>query len=434
MSLEVAGAVGIDFGTTNSSVAYASSGDVKLVPFNSLTGVSTSSRSILYFQRHTTAARHTVSTWSGARAVEEYLAHDAADDHLQGRLIQSLKSHLTDRTLTGTEIFRRKYLFGDLVAKILSDLRLAATDFLDFDVRHAVAGRPVMFVGARNEEDNAFAEARLRDCFLQAGFASVQFAMEPVAAAYAYQPTSPFAETVLIGDFGGGTTDFSLLRIDPTRTTSPQVLGNTGVGLAGDALDAKIVRKLVSPALGSASEVLSFGKRLPTLPAWVFSNLEHWHTLSFLRTHEVREMLRVAEKRATDPEKIQALQTVIDHDLGYQLHQAVQRLKIALSTQDRATFHLNTEAIELQKDVRRSEFEEWIEPELAQMSASLDELVSSTGLQPADVQKVVLTGGTSQVPAVRKLFTSRFGASAIHTGEVFTSVASGLAQIAAEHR
>ncbi len=431
MSSEVSAVVGIDFGTTNSSVAYAGAGDVRLVQFPSSTGETASSRSLLYFQKQTGVAGSRVSSWTGSQAIYEYLRHDSTDEQVQGRLIQSLKSHLSDRTLTGTEIFRRKYLFGDLVTRMIRDLRVRASEALGFDVRHAVAGRPVTFVGARSEADNDYAEQRLRECFLQAGFESIRFVFEPVAAAYAYDSHAAQAETILIGDFGGGTTDFSVLKIEPTRRTPPQVLGSAGVGLAGDALDAKIVRKLISPALGSEAEIMSFGKRLPALPAWVFSNLERWHTLSFLRTHEVREMLRTAERRTTDSDKVAALRSVIDHDLGYQLHQAVQQLKVALSSEDEALFHLDAEAIQLQERVSRDSFNGWIEPERRQMEAILDELLHQTGLQSTDVQ-VVLTGGTSQVPAVRQMFTSRFGEERVHTADVFTSVAHGLARMAAE--
>src|SRR6202012_3397162 len=136
-----------------------------------------------------------------------------------------------------------------------------------------------------------------------------------------------------IGDFGGGTTDFSLLRVGPGMRAQggPQVLGTTGVGIAGDAFDARIVRRLISPALGSEVQARSLGKLLQALPAWVYANLERWHTLSFLRTREVHAMLRAAERNALEPEKIAALRAVVEHDLGFLLHQSVQRLKLDLT-------------------------------------------------------------------------------------------------------
>ena len=253
--------------------------------------------------------------------------------------------------------------------------------------------------------------------YLQAGFTQVDFAMEPVAAAYAYQRTMRRDELLLIGDFGGGTTDFSLLRVgaggsaggDAVAGAQPRVLGTAGVGLAGDAFDARIVRRLVSPALGSASESRSMGKRLPALPAWVYAHLERWHTLSFLRTREVHAMLRAAERNALEPEKIRALRAVIEHDLGYRLHGAVQRVKVELSAREEAEFVLDAEELHLRTAVSRVEFEGWIAPELGRMEASLEALLRATGVAAGEVDRVFLTGGTSLVPAVRRVFTSRFG-------------------------
>jgi hypothetical chaperone protein len=425
--------IGIDFGTTNSSIALAHKGQVRMVPFFSADGETFSSRSLLYLQRQMQLARKPVSVWTGAEGIEKYLEHDSFSDEVQGRLIQSLKSYLSARNLTGTEIFGRQYLFQDLVARILSDLRMRASEWLGFEVKQAIAGRPVMFVGADSEDDNAFALDRLRQAFLQAGFTHVTFAMEPVAAAYAYESTVIKDELVLIGDFGGGTTDFSLLRVGPSARTSHglQVLGNNGVGIAGDAFDARIVRRLISPALGSESTTRTSGKIMPVLPAWVYANLERWHTLSFLRTRTTMDMLRTAERRAPEPEMIAALLTIVEHDLGYRLHQAVQHVKVDLSHQAEAEFVLDTDLLHLRAQVTRAQFEQWIAPELARMEGCLEDLMQKTGISPMQVDRVFLTGGTSLVPAVRNLFTQRFGEDRVQSGEAFTSVAYGLALMAA---
>ena len=419
--------VGIDFGTTNSSVALASAdGTVRLVEFPFAGGVTRSSRSVLYLQKKVGISKP-ASVWSGPEAIERYLATDTFEDEVQGRLIQSLKSYLAARSFNGTEIFGRHYRVEDLVAKMVGDLRMRASAALGFDVTRAVVGRPVAFVNADNESDNAFAEDRLRVSFLQAGFIDVRFAMEPIAAAHTYADGIDQEETVLIGDFGGGTTDFSLLRVSPSQRT---VLGTTGVGLAGDAFDAKIVHYLVSPALGSESMARSLNKVLPALPAWVYANLERWHTLSFLRTRQVTELLRTTMKRALEPEKISALMAVVEHDLAYRLHQAVQRVKMDLSVQNETEFVLETDAVSMRESVARDQFEGWIAPELARMTTSLDAVLQSTGTDASEVDRVFLTGGTSLVPAVRRVFTARFGEERVVSGEAFTSVAHGLALMA----
>ena len=311
------GAVGIDFGTTNSSIALATGdGRVELVSFP-LKGEETPSfRSVLYLeQMHGTSGARRVHSLSGPAAIHRYLEAEE-----KGRLIQSLKSHLSSRSLTGTEIFGRRHRLEDLISRMLKDLRMAAETQFGKPIRSATVGRPVRFVGADTQEDDDFAAMRLREAFMLAGFEHVEFEFEPIAAAYAYESTLDRDELILIGDFGGGTSDFSLLRVGPSvrkRGRTPEdLLGNSGIGLAGDAFDARIVRKLVSPALGSNSEARSLNKLLPAVPAWIYANLERWHYLSFLRTNNVREILKSARIRALEPEKIEALIALIDEAIN----------------------------------------------------------------------------------------------------------------------
>jgi hypothetical chaperone protein len=426
-------AVGIDFGTTNSSVALVNDdGTVQMASFATRGGSTLSYRSVLYLQQvKEQGGRRRTHAWTGPAAIENYLGAEE-----KGRLIQSLKSYLPSRTLTGTEIFGRRYTFEALVARILSDLREQAEKQFGVSIRQATVGRPVRFVGAETEQDDAFAVSRLREAFGLAGFERVNFEMEPVAAARSYESTLDRDELILIGDFGGGTSDFSLLRVGPgirqRGRTAQDLLGNRGVGLAGDAFDARIVRKLVSPALGSDSYARVPGKLLPAAPAWIYSNLERWHYLSFLRTREVTEILSRARISASEPEKIEALITLIEEDLGYQLHQAVQRLKYELSHSQRADFHFRDGSMDLRMRVTRSDFEGWIQQELNAIQECVDALLEASGVRPEDVDRVFLTGGSSFVPAVRRIFETRFGHERIRGGHEFTSVAYGLALCAKE--
>ncbi|KAA6463196.1 Hsp70 family protein [Acidobacteria bacterium AB60] len=425
--------IGIDFGTTNSSVALHVPGSpVQLASFSFLGAQIPSFRSVLYIEQTRTAAGAKRShSLTGPAAIEHYLQADE-----KGRLIQSLKSHLPSRSLTGTEVFGRRIRLEELISRIVGDLRRQAEHQFGFPIRTATVGRPVNFVGAESEEDNAFAVERLREAFALAGFEQVRFELEPIAAAYAYEATLDHDELILIGDFGGGTSDFSLIRVGPSirrRGRTPQdLLGNSGVGLAGDAFDARIVRKLVSPSLGSNSEARSFNKKLPAVPAWIYANLERWHYLSFLRTNNVREILKGALARALEPEKIEALMHVIDGDLGYQLHQAVQQVKFELSQSEAAEFRFrdgtaHASFVDLRIPVTRAEFESWIAEDLAAIEGSVEELLRVSGVGAGEVDRVFLTGGSSFVPAVRRIFSTRFGAERIRGGNEFTSVAHGLA-------
>jgi hypothetical chaperone protein len=430
-------AIGIDFGTTNSSLALANGSAVELVRFCSNGGTTESFRSVLYLEQHKKAGqkvgpRH-VQSWTGPWAIEQYLEAEH-----KGRLIQSLKSYLPSRLLTGTEVLGRHYTVEDLISRMLGDLRLHAERQFGVPVREATVGRPVHFVGAEKAEDEAFALGRLRRAFELAGWERVKFEMEPVAAAYAYESTLDHDELIMIGDFGGGTSDFSLLHVGPgvrrRGRKAKDLLGNGGVGLAGDAFDARIVRKLVSPALGADSMARSGKKILPALPAWIYANLERWHYLSFLRTRSVMELLKSAHARALEPEKIESLMMLVDEDLGYQLHQAVQRVKFELSQGECAEFRFREGGLELRRSVTRAEFESWIGEELQKIEACVDGLLASSGVDARTVDRVFLTGGTSFVPAVRRIFETRFTAGRVRSGNEFTSVASGLALRALEAR
>jgi len=426
-------AVGFDFGTTNTSVALVEAGGgMRLASFPALGALTESFRSVLYFEQAKTAAGlKRVHALAGPAAIEHYLQAEE-----KGRLVQSLKSHLASRTLTGTEVFGRRYKLEDLIARMIGDVRKHAAQQFGRPVNYAMVGRPVRFVGSESVDDDNFAVDRLREAFRQAGFERVDFEMEPVAAACAYESTVDHEELILIGDFGGGTSDFSLLRVGPEvrkrGRTAKDLLGTSGVGLAGDAFDARLVRKLVSPALGSDSEARSLNKLLPAVPAWIYANLERWHYLSFLRTNNVREILKSARARAVEPEKIQALIDLIEEDLGYQLHQAVQRVKFELSRNKAAEFRFRDGSMDLRIPVTRVEFEKWIESDLQAIEGAVDGLLKSSGIEASSVDRVFLTGGSSFVPAVRRIFGTRFGAERIRGGNEFTSVAYGLALRAAE--
>ena len=418
--------IGIDFGTTNSSIAYINgSGELTLATFPFGDTITHAYRSLLYLEHIKQSGRAVVKSWTGPEGIERYLQ---GEHH--GRLIQSLKSFLTSRNLKSTDVFGRLHTLEELIARILRDLREKAERQFATTIRRAVVGRPVNFVGAESEEDNAFAQERLRHAFHAAGFETVWFEMEPVGAAHHYESRLDHDELILIGDFGGGTSDFSLVHVGPSIRRRGRLPGdlvrNGGVGVAGDSFDAQIIRRLVSPALGAGTSMRSLHKVLP-VPTWVYGRLERWHHLSFLRSKDVMNMLASVRAQAIEPEKIAALINLIQHDLGFQLHRAVQKTKCDLSTHDQARFEFEDGSVHLEARVSRAEFESWIASELTAIEDCVDSLLRASGADRQDVDMVFLTGGSSFVPAVRRIFESRFGEQRIRTGDEFTSVARGLA-------
>jgi hypothetical chaperone protein len=426
-------AVGIDFGTTNSSIACIDgAGGVRLASFPYMGTLTDSYRSLLYLQKIKQAGVNILKSSTGPEAIEHYLSGEST-----GRLIQSLKSHLPSAGLQSTEAFGRRYTIEDLIARIIRDLREKAEQQFGIEIKTAVAGRPVHFSGSTKDEDDRYAEGRLKSAFELAGFESVEFEMEPVAAAHYYESSLDHDELILIGDFGGGTSDFSLLRVGPSirrrGREKSDILGNAGVGTAGDAFDAKIIRHLVSPALGAESKLRSLGKIL-TVPGWVYIKLERWHHLSFSRAKDVLDMLKAVHAQSLEPAKIAALVHFIKEDLGFHLHRAVQQLKCELSHNSAARFQFSDGVVDLAAVVERTSFEEWISEELEHIAGCVDSLLRSTGVRPQDVDMVFLTGGSCFVPAVRRIFETRFRPGRIRGGNEFTSVARGLAMKAEEVR
>jgi hypothetical chaperone protein len=416
--------VGIDFGTTNSAIAVSDPhGQVTLAHFSADGRHSETFRSVLYFEQHKEGLRRTVSSFAGPDAIARYLAAEH-----KGRFVQSLKSYLASRSLTSTNVFGRNYMLEDLLAFVLRSLREKAEASLGPLGTRAVVGRPVCFSGAESPKDDEYAITRLRSALSKAGFEDVTFHYEPLGAASFYESRLDHQEVVMVADFGGGTSDFSLMHVGPTaarRKREGKILGTDGVALAGDAFDAKIVRHLVSPLLGQGSSYRSMDKMLP-VPAWIYSKLERWHYLSFLKSKDTLHTLHVILAASTEPDRIQALLHLINDDLGFYLHRSVQRVKSELSEREATVFLFEVPGIAISQLVTRKQFESWIEPELAEVSACVDRLLQQVAIHPKDVDRVFLTGGTSFVPAVRRLFEQRFGADRLVFGDEFTSVARGL--------
>jgi hypothetical chaperone protein len=423
--------IGLDFGTSNSAVTCLDAmGVPRLARFAGTPDVTTTFPSLLYFERELDRGAASLRSYAGADAITRYLSNDSP-----GRLMRSLKAYLADRHFNGTSVYGRHLGLADLIGAFLKKLLEAATPSLGPIPARVVVGRPVHFSNERTEAANTFAQAQLLQSVQACGFEEVIFEYEPVAAAYSYEQALRQDELILVGDFGGGTSDFSILPVGPgaQRNTSGKrvILGSEGVAIAGDAFDREIVRHLVAPALGFGTEYqASPDKRLP-IPNWPYASLEQWHSLSLLNRPQVLQMLERLSPLALDPVGIAAFSHFIRSDLGLRLHESVRALKIALSQQPVATFEFDCGPVRIQREVKRAQFEEWIRPELSAIGASVDRLLAATGVRSTEINHVFLTGGSAFVPAVRDLFATRFGAGKIAGGEEFTSVATGLALRAA---
>ncbi len=424
-------AIGLDFGTTNSAIArVAGDGRSELASFRSDEGPTQTFRSVLYFEEDEDDGLLRVH--AGPHAITRYLA----SEEKKGRLVQSLKSFLASRLFSATNVLGTTYRLEDLIAELLRPLREQAEEVFGAPIDRIVAGRPVHFVGAEEPEDEQLALRRLTAALHNAGFREVAFEYEPVGAAYHYEQGLEKDELILIADFGGGTSDFSLLRVGPSFASgagrAESILGHDGVGLAGDVFDGQLVRHVVAPRLGRGAEFRSMmGKVLP-VPAWIYGHLERWHHVSLLKSRKTLQLLLDLRREALEPEKLEALIEIVRGDLGFLLYRATEQTKHALSDEASSTFRFSHEGVGIAALVPRARFEEWIDEPLQKIEACVDRLLGTTGVAPERIDRVFLTGGSSFVPAVRDIFLQRFGAERVTGGAELTSVASGLALRAAE--
>ena len=422
-------AVGLDFGTTNSAIAVVGDdGAPRLAQFPAAEAGASSEtfRSILFFEAPEETGGSESSIAVGNDAIRRYLLAGG-----NGRLVQSLKSFLADKTFESTDILGETYSLGDLIAPIITALRDAAIAQYGELPERIVVGRPVHFAAA-GAADEAVARSRLDIAVRRAGWSDVVFEYEPVGAAYDYARRIVRDETVLIADFGGGTSDFSVLRMRPRNAVMRgaaryEILGNDGVGIAGDLFDGRIMRHLVAPALGRGSKYRSpYGMVLPA-PTWPYTKLERWHYLSFLKARATMERFEQLKRESFVPEKIAALIHVVENDLGYFLFRAVEKTKLELSNLESTGFEFSDPPVRIEEVVARRDFEAWIARYLHEIAGCVDRLMTTVALESSDIDSVFLTGGSSFVPAVRRIFIERFGADRIRMGDEFTSVARGLA-------
>jgi hypothetical chaperone protein len=414
--------IGIDFGTTNSVLArLEADGSVSTARYPVGQTQLDVFRTVLCFWSEETRGRRSLRHAAGPYAVESYL-----DDPLDSRLIMSMKTYLAQRSFSRTNIFGKVFTLEDMVSVFLHGLTQGEALGGEASGARVVAGRPVRFAG--DLADDEFGEARLRASFAQAGFGTIDVALEPEAAGYRFARSLEAPATVLVGDFGGGTSDFSVMRFDPKGSARVTPLGYAGIGIAGDTFDYRIIDNVVSPLLGKGDVYSVMGKELPVPPDY-FTGFARWHRLSLMRTPRTLRAIEEVAAASARPERLRMLIRLIEDELGYQLYQTVSAVKAELSRQETAVLRFAHGDLAIERSIARHEFERWIAEDLRRMATTVDQALAAARIRADEVDRVFLTGGTSFVPAVRALFEERFGAEKVSGGGEFVSVAEGLALI-----
>lgn len=415
-------ALGFDFGTTNSVLAHVEDGQTQAVAFDSPAGRFDSMRTALSFRKHDALGAAALQVEAGQAAIRQFI-----DNPGEVRFLQSIKTFAASPLFQGTLVHARRQSFEDLMQAFVARLSDYADGALAASGRRIVVGRPVRYAGAN--PDDALALGRYQAALERLGYRDIHYVYEPVAAAFYFAQGLTRDATVLVADFGGGTTDYSLIRFEThAGRLSATPIGHSGVGVAGDHFDFRIIDHLVSPLIGKGSRFRSFDKVLD-VPSGYYANFGRWNQLSIFKTLKDFADLKQLVRASLEPEKLEAFVDLIEHDEGYPLYQAVSATKMRLSAEEETEFFFAPLGERSRQRVKRADFEAWIAPDLARIEAALDEVLETTQTPAGAIDKVFLTGGTSFVPAIRRLFETRFARDRIESGGELLSIAHGLALI-----
>jgi len=408
----MANAVGVDFGTSNSTVGWVRPGAPSLLALED--GKSTLP-SVVFFNADEDAVRY------GRAALADYL------EGYDGRLMRSLKSLLGTSLMDGqTEVAGRALPFRQLLGHFIGELKRRAEQQAGRDFPSVVLGRPVYFIDDDAAADR-LAEDTLADIARSVGFKDISFQYEPIAAAFDYESRIGREELVLIADIGGGTSDFSLVRLGPDRTRRLErrddILATGGVHIGGTDFDKYLSLAAVMPLLGYGSTLVSGA----AVPNSYYFNLATWHTINQAYTRKSTAQLAELVRDAAEPAKLQRLRHLIDERSGHWLAMRVEEAKIGLSGAPQVELDLDRLAPPELLRIERALFTDAIAGLVDSVGATVGRLLLEAGVKPEQVDTVFFTGGSSGVAALREHIAAIVPDARRVEGDLFGSIGAGLA-------
>ncbi|MBN1582408.1 MAG: Hsp70 family protein [Anaerolineae bacterium] len=447
--------IGLDFGTTHCGAAVYDGERVRVLPLDPASRDPTVIRSTLYITRdhEITIGQEAIDTYyrqntgRPSRMIRQYVGeieittgeigsvkgypvgpstfvrdvYVMVDELTPGQLLRSLKSALSG-SYEGTTIFDRYYELEELIAIYMRELRSRIEAQLGETVDGVMIGRPVHFVGGGQQRDDQRAERRLYRAARQAGFVDISFELEPVAAALHYEQMVKKPQNIAVFDFGGGTLDITVMRIG--RTGQRQVYATGGLGIAGDDFDRRIIEGVLLDHFGRGSTWSQEG--IP-FPDHYTDALVNWQTLSDLNQPETLRFLRQAQHTSSHPDQLKALESLLANNYAIRMIDQVEKAKIVLSADRFAVIELAGEDLDIWQPIARSQFETLIAQEMHGIEACLLDTVARSGLGVGEIDAVVRTGGSAEVPCVIQMMERIFGPERVVLSDVFNSVTAGLA-------
>lgn len=407
---------GIDFGTTNSALAIY---DEDSQEIHSTIIIP----SLIYFYHQYNASEKNYVV--GEDAVKAYLS-----DGMQGRFIKSIKQILSRSSFIETRIHNKRYNAADLVAIILKELKQRADEIIGQDCQKAVIGRPVFF-DDDNVQKDTLAQTRLNKAAEIAGFTEVRFQFEPIGAAFAYEKTLTKKEKVLVADLGGGTTDFTYLILDPEKVGSADrkkdMMATGGIYVGGDSFDSAFMWEKGTPYFGKYTTYEATPGKVLTVPKSLFANICSWEQMNFFNGQRIKKDIEDYYYYSGKDTKFKNLITLIENNLGYSVFRAIEQTKIELSSAQQSIFNYNQMGIEINEEISIAAYEQIINKDVERITNYLDAFLVQNNIQPSDIDSLFLTGGTSMVGSIQKLFKHKFPHIQLNSGDNFKSVAKGLA-------
>jgi hypothetical chaperone protein len=443
--------VGLDFGTTNSSAALYDGETLTLLPLDVANATPGILRSTLLITREgapsigraaidrfieTNVGREIDYEWKYIGNAEVTFAdigtviqalYVNVDANTPGRLFQSLKSGLRDRSFTRTNVFGTHYTLEELIALVLRLILERIEHLTGQACTSLVLGRPVHY--APDAALDALAFQRMQTACALAGLPDVSFLEEPVAAALAYARQVQREQTVLVFDFGGGTLDVTVMRLDASGNRA--FLATDGVNVGGDVLDQCIVMGRLLQHFGAGA---TLGREQLPFPVHILEHLSEWQTIIDLTQPRYLQTIEEGVAASNRPHELRALRSLVRRNYGLLLYEAVEQAKVHLSDQPEAVIGMHLDEIDFDECLPRWEFERLIGPDVRKVGQCIVRALQAAHLTPADIDVVLRTGGSSRIPRFVKLLSDMFGADKLQEMDVFTGVASGLAIAAWEQQ
>ena len=405
-------ACGIDFGTSNSTAGWVRPGQSALLP---LEDGRLTLPSVIFFHAEDEAVRY------GRAALADYL-----EGH-EGRLMRSLKSLLGTSMIDDfTEVMGRALPFRELLARFIGELKRRAEQSAGREFSRAVLGRPVFFIDGDAEADQR-AESTLEDIARQAGLRDISFQYEPIAAAFDYESKISREELVLVVDIGGGTSDFSLIRLAPERASRTDrrddILANGGVHIGGTDFDRALSLASLMPMLGLGSALKS-GLAMPSAP---YFNLATWHTINMAYSKKAWAEISELHREAREKPKLERLQSVVRERAGHWLALQVEEAKIGLSNSAQAQIDIGRIAAGETVTLHRADLDRAIHGLVTSVEQTVANLLCDAGVAAAGIDTVFFTGGSSGVPLLRQRIQALTPQARCVEGDLFGSIGAGLA-------